>query len=157
EGAEPSHATHKVITLGATGLDFSMNDDTGGLATIVPGEDKVILYPKFGFDGLASDAIQAKVGKLPVGIVFKRFGKAGRFLVGCHTRPSLYVLDGATLALVKQIPLQLSNPASLTASENPSDPYVYFFGVDGEYGRAGRISLDTLTNEGTIELEGPAN
>jgi hypothetical protein len=115
------------VELGVAGFDFALNPDTGGLAVVVPDEDRVVLYPTFAATKGKAEPVAAKVGRLPVAFAFKRVGEKAYFVVACRDAAEVAVLDAVTLKPVKAIPLNGPAPVAVARSGNPKDPFAYYY------------------------------
>ena len=63
-GAQEPRASR--VELAARGFDFALDPDTGGLAVVVPDEDRVLLYPKFAATQGTTPPVTARVGRMPL-------------------------------------------------------------------------------------------
>jgi hypothetical protein len=157
--ASPSRARAQTnearsVTLDASGFDFALDPTSGSLAVIVAKKNEVFLYPKLA-DEAAAKPIKAEVGKLPVGIVFKKTASRSVFAVVCHDVPRMYVLDAKDLTVVKEITLGIESPSSCVASTSPADPCIWYCGGRGHQSRVGCVNLETLEDEAAVPGLGP--
>ena len=96
--AQPVEADEGFQTaLPRPGFAFALNPETGGLAVVIPKENQVVLYPRFVATGGKGEPVVVRVGKLPVAIVYKKFGDRSYFAVVSHDDRELTILDAVTL------------------------------------------------------------
>jgi hypothetical protein len=152
QGRAAEASAPKVVKLPGPGSDFAINPETGALAVAYPDADKIVIYPDLAAKGDLSNAHEIKVAGGPSSIVFKQLTSGSVFAVICSQNQTIIVFDGASFAQKKSIPIHLENPCSLVASREPRDPYVYYCGCHGQQGALARINLETLENEGSVQL-----
>ncbi len=147
----------RTVSLPQAGERFALDPETGGLATALAKDDRVVLYPKVVPNWETTGRVTANVGKTPVDIAFKKRPGQSLFIVLCQGGREAHLLDAATLKPIKRIPLQLNDPHRLAVSANPQDPFVYYTAGSGHGCRIAAIDLEHGTDLGAIGDESVAD
>jgi hypothetical protein len=156
-GPAGGQAVNKGLTLPEAGDLYALDPETGGLATVLAGPDRVVLYPKVVTDLDTGKAVSAKVGTKPVAILFKKLAKGSVFAVLCPGGRELWVLDAASLRVRHKVALTLNDARLLLASTNPHDPCVYYCTGNGHDCRIAAVDVEAGADLGALSQESVAD
>lgn len=139
------------VDLPGAALGLAVSEATGVVAVTFPTEGVVRGYPRLVSDGTLEGAVEYHVAG-PVGLVHKRVGDKGYFLVLSHEDRTVHVLDEGKLQAVGKIALSGERPVSLAAASRADVPWAYYVWGDMSNGKIARIDLKAMKDEGTLSL-----
>jgi hypothetical protein len=141
----PLEGQLQVVSLPDAMADFAMNPSTGEIAAVDPMANSAILLRDVTDP---QDAPRVNVGTTPISIEYKRFGDKEVFALVCTQDSHMYILDTKEFKLLKKIPIKSAGVSSVTASQNPEDPFVYYCFGGGHDAVAGAVDLRKMVDCG---------
>lgn len=144
---QPAFGAVTRCVLAADYADFALHPKTGDIAAIDPVANRAHLYRHADLQQTnAQPAGSVAVGRMPIAICYKRFQQTEIYAVVCQQDSKVSLIDAKTFKELARVETGESFLRSVTASQNPDDPFLYYV-----YGRqTGAINLRDRQDKGEV-------